>query len=63
MMEQVRGKKWEAESMPEKYDLTKMLEEIEEDTEATAKKGGSVSQDEIKKIIQGRQRERKGTEG
>jgi hypothetical protein len=48
--------------MPEKYDLTRMLEEIEEDKGDTRKKGGRISQDEIKKMIQQRQRKEKGTE-
>jgi hypothetical protein len=47
--------------MPEKYDLTRMLEEIEEDKGDTGKKGGRISQDEIKKMIQQRQKEEKGT--
>ena len=47
--------------MPEKYDLTKMLEEIEADKEAAGKKGGRISQDEIKKMIQQRQKQEKGT--
>jgi len=47
--------------MPEKYDLTKMLEEIEADKEAAGKKGGRISQDEIKRMLQQRQQEEKGT--